>query len=372
LIPLAAFLVALLAAAGTAAQSVHPHVDVTLNPGGCLSCHEGHGMSRSPMLPEPQIAVCNRCHGSRTDLNRQVFEGHLGSAAEPSLLFNVFSQPFRHPLSERAFSRREPNVVTCTSCHSPHRSMPGDRSGSAPTGIRKPSPRDPNRFEFELCQECHGSGGVTTRSLDDVSRLFDLSNRSYHPVQASAMERSPSVVPSLSGREVNCTDCHGNSDPLGPQGPHGSAVRYLLRREYSTSDGEDESPIAYRLCYTCHEREKIFEELSPFPLHGVHVRDEGASCATCHSAHGSISNRALIRFGEETVVGAVMPSSGGRLSFESTSSGSGQCYLTCHGVDHNPMGYGFDAEPAGIPGLLRRPGPHPQPLSQGERGARFF
>ncbi len=336
---------ACLTASGAAGQSVNPHVDVTLNPGGCLSCHEGHGMSRSPMLADTQVEVCNRCHGSRTELSRQIFEGRLGSSVEPPLLFNVFSQPFSHPLSERAFSRLEPNVVTCTSCHSPHRSMPGDRSGSILTGTRKPSPRDPSRFEFELCQECHGSGGATTRSLDDVSRLFDLSNRSYHPVQASAMERSPSVVAALSGREVNCTDCHGNSDPSGPRGPHGSAVRYILRRAYSTSDGE-ESVIAYRLCYTCHVREKIFEDLSPFPLHETHVRGEGASCATCHSAHGSINNRALVRFGEETVIGGVSPSASGRLSFESSSPGSGQCYLTCHGVDHDPMGYGLAADPA--------------------------
>ncbi|MCB1037851.1 MAG: hypothetical protein KDD47_28715, partial [Acidobacteria bacterium] len=101
-----------------------------------------------------------------------------------------------------------------------------------------------------------------------------------------------------------------------------------------------ESVSAYQLCYTCHLRGQVLEA-SAFPQHGRHVVDLRASCATCHNPHGSVDNRALIRFSEETVLGAVAPSaSTGRLAFVSSAPGSGACYLTCHGVDHGPATYG--------------------------------
>ena len=54
-----------------------------------------------------------------------------------------------------------------------------------------------------------------------------------------------------------------------------------------------------------------------------------------------MSNRALIRLGEETVATGVAPSvSTGLLAFVSDSPGSGACYLSCHGEDHGPETYG--------------------------------
>ena len=108
-------------------------------------------------------------------------------------------------------------------------------------------------------------------------------------------------------------------------------------------DGSKESEEAYALCYECHDRAAVLET-SPFPFHTEHVVDEMTSCATCHSAHGSVDNRALIRFGEETFVAGVGPSlATGRLEFVSDGPGGGSCYLTCHGVDHSPLGYGGTA-----------------------------
>ena len=53
-------------------------------------------------------------------------------------------------------------------------------------------------------------------------------------------------------------------------------------------------------------------------------------------------NRALIRFGEETLIAGVAPSARtGRLAFVSTGAGAGTCYLTCHGRDHAPESYGL-------------------------------
>jgi predicted CXXCH cytochrome family protein len=323
-----------------AAFAIDAHLDPNVVSIGCPACHRGHGVSRSPMLPGTQTEVCLSCHDSQAKTDRLIGDGTLDKEARPQLLSAALSQPFTHPMDDKAFSRRDGDAVVCTSCHSPHRgSVVAENNAQAP-GERRFSTRDPSRFEFELCQQCHGNAGATTQSLLDLSRLTNPNNRSYHPVEAPAVDRTPSVSNELAGKEINCSECHGNSDQSGPRGPHGSAVRYLLRAAYTTVDGSNESEETYALCYDCHDRDTVLDGPA-FPLHRNHVVDLQASCATCHSAHGSVENRALIRFGEETYVAGVGPSARtGRIAFESVSPGFGACYVTCHGVDHDPETYG--------------------------------
>ncbi|MCD4747957.1 MAG: cytochrome c3 family protein [Thermoanaerobaculales bacterium] len=322
------------------AASPNPHVDKGLNSGGCRSCHEGHGVSGSPMLPTGQRDLCLQCHGSPGQLQAMVARGLVSGNARPVQMDGVLGFASVHPISEKAFSRRQQGVVTCTSCHAAHKGSAQAPSQDEPSGQRRVSPRDATEFEFSLCQGCHGSGGAGTQDLLDISRLLTPENRSFHPVEAPAADGSPSVIPSLSGREINCTDCHGNANRGGPKGPHGSPVPFLLRANYTTADGSSESPTVYALCYRCHRREMVLKQ-SPFPEHQAHIDKERASCATCHNPHGSVGSRALIRFGEETTVAGVSASmSTGRLEFVSDGPGSGACYLTCHGEDHGPEAYG--------------------------------
>ena len=346
---LSALLIAASATAAALAQlpsPINPHLERSSVPGACRACHRGHGVSRTPMLTATANEVCLACHDSQARAAEAVARGWLAPGARPPLLGGLLVQPFTHPLTADATSREQTGAITCTSCHSPHRGAREPHLGSVP-GRKKVSPRDPSRFEHELCESCHGGAGVRTESLLDLSRLFDPNSRSFHPVHATTAERAPSIVADLAGREINCTDCHANSDAQGPRGPHGSAVAALLVANYVTVDGSDERRETYGLCYGCHQREKVLAS-TVFPEHARHVVDEKASCATCHGAHGSISNRALIRFGEETTLGGVGPSlAAGRLEFVSDAQGSGLCYLTCHGVDHGPKGYGGDVRPLG-------------------------
>ncbi|NOZ77989.1 MAG: hypothetical protein GXP48_02170 [Acidobacteria bacterium] len=348
---IAPFLAFLLGVAALAAGQT-PHMDPSRVPGSCMACHMGHGVSGSPMLSEPVDAVCLRCHGTLSDRNRMIMEGLLAGDATPLSLSSVLAQPYTHPLDASATSAETASTATCTSCHAPHRGFEG--AGNQPAGIPKRSPKNPNRFEYQLCEGCHGSAGATTTSVSDISRLFYPGNASYHPVEAPANDSSPSVIASLRGKQISCTDCHGNSNPAGPRGPHGSAVQYILRLNYVTTDGP-ESPNAYALCYACHDRKKVLDSTA-FPEHGEHIVKIGASCATCHNPHGSVINRALIRFGEETIISGVAPSpSTGRLAFVSTGPGSGACYLLCHGKDHGPATYGS----VSLQRLQRRMAPGP-------------
>jgi cytochrome c553 len=289
-----------------------------------------------------------RCHGSRTQRDNAVTRGLVVPESQPILLSSTLSMPFTHPITDQAYSRFDPGAVTCSSCHAPHRGSSQLRAATSAAVGRRVSTRDPTQLEYELCQSCHGHAGVRTQSVTDISRLLNPGNRSYHPIEAPSMEGSASIRSALSGTEIDCTDCHGNSDPEGPAGPHGSRVQFLLRAAYTTVDGSPESASAYTLCYTCHEQEQVLDSPA-FPEHRRHVVELRASCATCHNAHGSVANRSLIRFGEETIISGVSPSaSTGRLAFVSDSAGSGTCYLTCHGWDHAPATYGGAIAPPEI------------------------
>ena len=323
-----------------AGQAINPHMDFSQVSGSCSACHSGHGASRSPMLPSSQKKICLTCHDTQEAASKQLSKGRLSASAAPTFLSDALSMPNTHPVDEDAFSRDEPGVVTCTSCHSPHRGKPQDAASVALSGLPRRSPRNPTRMEYEMCEKCHGSDGATTEDLTDLSRMLYPGNRSFHPVEAPSPDSSPSLLPSLSGRQINCTDCHGNGNRSGSRGLHGSPFRHLLGREYATTDGSSEAENTYALCYTCHDRKKVLDG-SPFPLHRLHVVEAQASCASCHNAHGSVSNRALIRFGEETSIAVAAPSpSTGELFFVSQAQGSGSCSLTCHGVDHPNLAYG--------------------------------
>lgn len=383
-----------------AATAPNPHVNPSVVRKGCPACHTGHGLSRSPMLGEPQMKVCLRCHGSQGDVDRQVAQRALDTSARPALLGTNLSLPFQHPLTPDGLSRDQAGVVTCTSCHAPHRQSPNTSSAIEPvkgdpttqsTSLAKPSPASAQRYEWELCEGCHGSQGAATGRRTNVSRLFNPQNRSFHPVEtAVGAGTSPSVKLGLRGTQVNCTDCHGNDDPTGPKGMHGSRVRFVLKKAYATSDGQEESEATYALCYSCHDRTTVLKGTS-FPQHGRHITEFKASCATCHSAHGAVGNRALVKFGEEIGFAGAAPSvKTGRIAFVSDGPGSGACYLSCHGTEHGPLAYGplalrvkaleekartatpeaiRPAGPAGSPGASAQPGQPGQPVEPGARGA---
>jgi len=331
--------VVVVAAGFSGAGGLNPHLDPTEILTGCSACHRGHGEPNSPMLGRAQKPLCLSCHGSQSGFDMMVRTGVIAGTARPVLLSATLAKPFVHPISDAAHSSDDPLAVTCTSCHSPHRSLIDPATAGPPSGRPRLSPKDPTRYEFELCLACHG-GAANNPGLTAIARLFDPTSRSKHPVTMPSNDSSPSVPPTLAGGQISCTDCHGNDDPGGPAGPHGSRISFILAFNYTFVDGGAESPQTYALCYRCHDRRAVLE--SPrFPGHARHIEIERSSCATCHDPHGAIGNRALIRFGEEMQLASVAPSaSTGRLAFISDAPGSGACYLTCHGKDHAPEGYG--------------------------------
>ena len=135
---------------------------------------------------------------------------------------------------------------------------------------------------------------------------------------------------------MSCSDCHTNEDPDRPQGPHGSRFPWILKAAYTVVDGEPESVRTYELCYSCHSRTTILSDQT-FAGHAQHVVTERSSCYACHDSHGSAEDPGLVRFGKDIRYTDVRPAKSGRLEYDEET---GACWLTCHDVEHDALGYG--------------------------------
>lgn len=334
-------------------QDLYPHKNPGLLPMGCGSCHVGHGVPGTTLLPFLEENNCYSCHGEKTRFNKMVEEGKVAPTISQENIYSVFQKPFRHPVEISGAHKAgevlpesnpaAPRHAECVDCHDAHdaKRVPQlPQEGSAP---KQSSMKDVN-LEYELCFRCHSTSANKPYYSLDISRLTSPGNPSYHPIEApskSATFTSDLVPPYVAASIINCTDCHGNDEASGPKGPHGSNYEGMLVSPYALSDGALESQATYRLCYTCHSRSVITEDIG-FTRHHLHVNDQRTSCNTCHDPHGSERNPALINFDTltaGTVNPVIGPSSSGRIEYYRFAPGSGECYLTCHGVDHNPKRY---------------------------------
>jgi len=271
--------------------------------------------------------------------------GYLAPNIIAADLQRVFNKPYRHPIEKTGVHRHDEPVpetdrsaerhAECIDCHHHHYVTTLNKfdkiKGVSSQGFQV----QVINFEYELCFKCHSNGANLPPDQRNKAELFSISNPSYHPVISPGKNIDvPSLINPWSVTSViKCTDCHNNDDPSGPKGPHGSSNRYILKYNFTLSDGS-ESPYQYELCYSCHRRESILANESFF-YHDLHVSVAGASCRTCHNPHGSTQYTHLIDF--DSMV--VSPSSKGFVEFRDLGQKAGECYLNCHGKDHAPTAY---------------------------------
>lgn len=306
------------------------HLDRSKLPKGCVSCHKGHGQRGTLMLGSPKEQLCFDCHGSAK-------RGERGEARTD--VYSVFLKRSNHPVLQSSqyhlqgetlpeTSASAPRHVACVDCHDPHLT-----TKDAPLKVKrgyagrklKLKVKDV-RKEYQVCYLCHSDSANLPASEHNVAHDFDPNNPSYHPVEAEARSRrSPSLKgPLHSGSTITCSDCHGNDDPSGPQGPHGSNFEHILKANYSTESGA-ESPSAYDLCYRCHNRNSILNDES-FKSHKRHVVYSAVSCFACHASHGSRSYESLISFDGRIV----STNSQGQQYYTALLPGRPRCFLSCH------------------------------------------
>ncbi len=354
----------------------------TVAENACDGCHRPHAAGHPERLltAAREEDVCFACHGgtvAQADLRREFRK----PSVHPIDATTDVHQPREDPLTM-------PRHVECADCHEPHRARASGAARGAPPALpgavegvsgvtAAGGPTSRASVEYEVCFKCHGlteqPSPFLTRADNVTNTRLELasSNASYHPVVA--IGRNPALAgfePGYTASSmIGCTDCHDGDDSprgggTGAAGPHGSQYEPILAREYQLEGAPiGESFATYRLCYGCHNRAVVLSDAQPFP-HRQHLSGaDGASCAVCHDAHGSRTNRALVNFMVIDRAGqaVVTPSSGGRLEFQALGAGSGRCFLTCHGVDHAPKEYGLAME---TQRALRRTAPlrAPRPL----------
>lgn len=355
-ITLAAAAIAALACYGTsiAARSTASHMEDYTNPSGCSACHSGLGKAGTPMLKKQTTELCFECHGSWTKGVRKSLDIETvinKDSHHPIIETGYLHDPFEKLPTDKSSDQRH---VACADCHKVHLSsqnkptkgargyMPskvrGYGRGSAPIGIRLTEAMN----DYELCYLCHSDSANLPSDSRNVAEEFDPTNASYHPVEMDGKNKFvPSLVSGITENStIGCSDCHGNNEPNGAKGPHGSEYSPILLDQYKTEDGP-EGRDAYQLCYNCHSRTSIIGDES-FKRHKLHVVTNEYSCHNCHNAHGSRENESLILFDEDVV--SASGTSGGP-EFLPGAGGMPKCSLSCHGVDHSSTKVGDKAWP---------------------------
>ncbi len=319
----------------------------------CDNCHVSHGAGGSAWLLKraKDEENCLDCHSG------EVAEMDIRSELTKAYTHPVQLYPNIHAPNEDA-SLPMTKHVACDDCHDPHQVT--DRQATAPaangrmegvSGVSDIGQTVKNaNFEYQVCFKCHALYPMTdppvTRQLiqNDKSLQFAVNGPSFHPVEGIGVNLVvPSLMPEYTEQSIiYCTDCHASdagpgAGGDGPAGPHGSRYPYLLEREYVMIDGANGSDVApYALCYKCHNIQSILNDES-FKSHDKHIREAATACSTCHDPHGisntqgnPTNNSNLINFDITTV----LPDSTGRLEFIDTGDFTGECYLTCHGIEH--------------------------------------
>jgi predicted CXXCH cytochrome family protein len=365
----------------TAAQGAHTGY-TTVADNACESCHKPHsGIAAARMLKNIEEKTCDACHGP--------------SGVATSNIAAEFNKTYRHPTYSVTPSVHDPSEsptgtlrlpeatattmrhAECADCHNPHAAHAAATAapkasgrlagvwGVDATGLRvDPTGTPPSVNEFQICFKCHGDSAnkpqPTSPDPPYTARLarqfnkrlqFDLANPSSHPVEGPGRGTFvPSLIaPLTTSSVIFCTDCHNNdtgpkapTPGTGPAGPHGSNYKHLLVARYDMDLGSQaESATVYALCYKCHSRTSILGDQS-FGQHNRHLTNASAPCSVCHDPHGidaaqgnTTNNAHLINFDTRFV----SPNSSGLLRYESTGQGHGRCYLSCHGMQHNPLTY---------------------------------
>ncbi|MEK6704026.1 MAG: cytochrome c3 family protein [Planctomycetota bacterium] len=354
----------------------------------CLSCHQ---MGQTDITGHGQCSDCHQSHSApsgayllrKSNVSETCLTCHSGTTPHASNIAADMKKAYVHDTASSVDPAAPANqVATCTSCHDPHTmthgagraAASGQGSNSASFGrfglisgvSASGAPMKVATAEHEVCFKCHAEGNtrppaVARRLAQNNVRLqFSPSAISLHPVGTQGRSSQvPSLKPGWStASTMRCTDCHGSDSGTSP-GVHGSNIPSLLVARYETADRTSESATAYALCYKCHDRGSILDNRS-FPGHRQHIVDQRTPCSVCHDSHGIpasqgtvTGNSHLINFASATVLPDRVT---GRLEYRDSGGMTGECFLTCHGVDHSPKRYqaGF------APGLLQvpaRPGP---------------
>ena len=79
-------------------SAVSSHADPKNLPKGCASCHTGHGVLNTPMLPDEKETFCYRCHGPLSSVETSMSIHILGRDVEMANIQREFEKPYGHTI----------------------------------------------------------------------------------------------------------------------------------------------------------------------------------------------------------------------------------------------------------------------------------
>jgi len=207
----------------------------------CTACHGGDSRAMGPAAKDPAKgyigiparseipALCGRCHSDARFMKNY----------NPALRVDQEAEYQTSTHGQRLFGEDDPNVATCTSCHTAHSIRPP----SAPQ-----SSVHPTRVA-ETCSACHAdtarmaSYAIPTDQLDEYRKS----------VHWKVMDEGDVSAPT-------CNDCHGN---------HGAAP--------------PEVDWVGNVCGQCHTAQQDFFDASPHVSAFSQLGRPG--CVGCHGNH---------------------------------------------------------------------------------------
>jgi len=326
----------------------------TVSQNACANCHNPHNADGKQRLLKSNLEEnnCLDCH------NGNVASKNIQTELAKVYKHDVYNYSIVHdPTESTSVTTKH---VECQDCHNPHAS--NSTTATAPfvngfnlgvSGINQAgNPVSPATNTYEICYKCHaGNSWSPSPALprlivqNNVRLEFEPSNPSFHPIAGprNNSEITANLIsPNTANTVLYCTSCHASNDSNGPAGPHGSIYPQILKLQYETADYTVESAQAYALCYSCHNRNNIINDINTFREHRLHIVEERTPCSVCHDAHGvsstqgnNINNSHLINFRTDIVQSTSM----GGLKYEDTGTNRGRCYLRCHGRNHRPKSY---------------------------------
>lgn len=332
--------------------------------GKCLNCHSPHGKEdRNGIIPSllfaREEALCLTCHSGYPS-TRDIAHDIRKPYSHPARL-----TADKHSSTEDGDPSRYSYVggyrhATCSDCHNAHAAFSDSLPPTAPTASNRNARvsrvrvinsaagavpqydyRPANDFttpvlEYEICYKCHSSWTQLPPGRQDMARLFNTNNPSFHPVEGQGKNLGINPGAFVPGKTnafstIYCSDCHG-SDDSQLRGPHGSQFPNILRKSY---EAHSTSRVVTReeLCFICHSFDAYANPLAPLsqqqasrfnpPVspsgHALHVGQKNVPCYACHDSHGSTQFPALIVTGRNP----------GLTNFFATATG-GTCMSTCH------------------------------------------
>lgn len=300
----------------------------------CNSCHDIHLISsHKSLLTKPENQLCVDCHDG-TSHNTDEYSSHFD-------INLVINKMYTHITTNNSDKKESIQSVVCSDCHNPHQStemkiglLDGSLNGTdglSPWGLTV----EHSTYEYQICYKCHSYSNH--QKTKNIAELFKRTNASYHPIEN--ISNNINAAKSLksgwgSASLMDCSDCHGNDNTFGIQGPHGSNHKGLLKNNFEVSPFTLASTQQDNaLCFQCHDEVYILQSAG-FRWHKLHI-DNGYNCSACHDSHGSKDYPTLLKFNSPYI----KPNPNGNFDFNKTTTVNGSCTMTCHGHVHIDVNY---------------------------------